>query len=263
MGRTDDPADAAPSLFEQFCAEAVPPFRLELDDGPDVLTWLIPAPDADGVCELDAGAHPRDVISTLLGDGDVADEVLDALDPLPWARTLETAVGLRAHFALATLPSGLWTHLVERIDLYGEQIEADLSDRGHDLLDWFRGRRPWPQLIRLTDRLPDGSRFRAALADDEDLARERIESGAEPAAARSRPPLEGETQDRMLLRAAVTGLLRVEHAVYAAQAGNKAGRPPPPLPGPETAEDRLRAAYEMAGVEDIFDQVSPGWRDGI
>lgn len=219
------------------------------------------APKADGVCELDEGLrHPVDVIEALL-DEPAADEILDALDPLPWPRTAEVARELREHFGLVDLPQGAWTALVERIDLYGEAIESDLSDRGHDLLDWFRGRRPWPQLLRLVDRLADGSRYRAALLADEDLARERIESGAEPPDGKHAPPLIGETQDRMLLRAAVSVLLRLEHATYAVHAGKKAGRPPQPLRGPETAEDRLRDQMADAEIEDIFDQVAPGWRD--
>lgn len=250
----------APSLFEEMFSQAVPAWELELPGDDGDLSWTVIAPSADGVCVLDDTDHPCDVILALLGD-DVGDEVLDALEPLPWSRTVATARDLREHFALATLPAGMWAHIVERIDLYGEAMESDLSDRGHDLLAWFRGVRPWPQLLRLVDRLPEGSRFQAAVVDDEDLARERVQAGAEPPAGKALPPLEGETQDRALLRMVVSLLMRVEHAVYAAAAGKKAGSPPRPLPFPETAEDRVREAIADDEINDLLDTVAPGWRE--
>lgn len=249
------------SLFEQFVTDAVAPWTVTLPDGDVDITWTVQHPCADGVCELDEIDHPVDVLLALLGE-DTAEAMLSVLEPLPWSQTIHVARSLRTHFALPALPEQLWTHLVERLDLYGEAIESDLSDRGHDLLDWFRGARPWPQLARLIDRLPDGSRFRAAVADDEDLARERIETGTESGAGKALPPLEGETQDRMLLRAVLSMLLRIEHATYAVQAPpGKAGTPPAPLPGPETAEDRLRNSDADQEVEELYDITSPGWRD--
>jgi hypothetical protein len=259
----DEPGDVEPSLFEQMCHDAAGPFVIELPDGPGhVIEWTVDRPDADGVCELDQLDHPSDMIDVLVGDDDVADELLDHLDPLPYTETLQVCGRLRGHFALTVLPLGLWQHLVERIDCYGAAVEADLFDRGHDLLDWFRGLRPWPQLARVLDHLPEGSRYRAAILDDEDLALERIEAGIEPPTSTATPPLEGETQDRMLLRALVSTAQRIEHATYAVHAKKgAAGRPPRPLRGPQTAEDRLREQYADADVEDLFDQVTPGWRD--
>jgi hypothetical protein len=266
----DDEDETGPSLWEQLATEAVGALVLELpdpDDAEQVLSWVLPAPDSDGVCELDEVTAPLDVVDALLGGGDLADEVLDVLERSPWPETPALAVRVRDHFALAALPAGMWQEIVERVDLYGEAIEADLAlggvgyTGGHDLLDWFRGDRPWPQLLRLLERLPEGSRYVAAILDDEELARARIEAGVEPPAPRSTPSLLGETAERMLLRAVLSGLMRVEHAVFAAQVGKKAGPRPRPLPGPSTAEDRLREAISVAEIEDLFDQVTPHWRD--
>lgn len=265
----DDEDETGPSLWEQLATEAVGALALELpdpDDAEQVLSWVLPAPDSDGVCELDEVTAPLDVVDALLGGGDLADEVLDVLERSPWPETPATAARIRGHFALTVLPPGMWPEIVERIDLYGEAIEADLAlggvgyTGGCDLLDWFRGVRPWPQLLRLLDRLPAGSRYVAAILDDEDLARARIEAGVEPPPHRSTPPLLGETPERMLLRAVLSGLHRVEHAIFAAQVGKKAGPRPRPLPGPSTAEERLREVLAVQEVEGLFDAVTPHWR---
>lgn len=248
------------SFFAQLCAEAVSPWVLTLPYQTKELTWVVPAPLADGVAELDEINHPLDILSALVGD-EVGDDILLALEPLDWSVTVDSVASLRKHFALAYLDRGMWAHVVERIDLYGEEIESDLSGQGHDLLDWFRGKRPWPQLIRLVGRLPPGSRFWGALADDEDLARERIDQAMEVPEGRPTPPWEGETQDRMLLRSAVSILLRVEHAIYAVNAPKgQAGTPPRPLPSPVTAETRLRDSDAAQEIDEIFDSVTPGWR---
>lgn len=264
--RPDDDEASAGSLFEERQAEAVAPFTIELDTDDGLRTWTVEAVDSDGVCELDELEHPLDVVEALLGD-ELGEDVVDELEILPWSRTRELARDLRAHFSLPDLPPGLWTFLVEQIDLYGDAIDRDLAlgGRGYtggwDLLDWFRGRRPWPQLARLIGGLPEGSRYSAAILDDEELAAERLERGEERT-GRSTPPLVGETYDRALLRALVSGMGRVEYAVYAAAAGKKrTGSPPKALPGPETAEDRLREAIGLAQVEEIFDMATPWWRD--
>lgn len=255
----DDLDAAAPSLWEAFAAEAVGPLVLAVPGQRD--EFVLHAPARDGVADLDVLDRPQHQLAALFGDGDVAEDLLDALDPLDWSCTLDALDDVRDHFALTVLPAGLWTHLVEQVDCYGAEIEADLADRGHDLLDWFRGLRPWTQLARLLARLPEGSRTVAAVLDDEDLAAQRIAEGLERPDGGGRPGLLGETQDRMLLRAVVSALLRIEHATYAVHAGKgKAGTPPRPLPGPETAEDRVRKRTADTELESLFDQVTPWWR---
>ncbi|ALE77671.1 hypothetical protein WY02_03520 [Pseudonocardia sp. AL041005-10] len=261
-----DTGGGGESLFEEMMAEAVDPLYLELPDGDDTAAWTLHAVDSDGVIDLDDLTGALDVVEALVGD-ELAGEVLDVLADLPWDRTLDTAALLRRHFTLVELRPGLWPQLVEQIDLYGEAIESDLADRGIDLLDFFRGARPWTQLARMLPRLPEGSRYRAALLDDEDLARARIEAEDDEdddAPSKSdRPPLIGETQDRALLRQAVSFLRRIEHGLYNSRAPkSKRSKAPDPLKGPETAEDRLRDLLGDADVEDIFDQVTPGWNRG-
>lgn len=250
------------SRFEALADEAVGPMLLEVDE----FEWVLDVPSSDAVCELDDVTRPEEILAELLDDQ--ADNVLDHLERRPWSLLLEVTARVRGHFALEVLPVGMWTRLVEQIDCYGEAIEADLFDRGADLLDWFRGDRPWPQLLRILARLPEGSRYTAALLGDDDLARQRLaetddDPDEDPDRRRSRrPPLVGESYDRALRRATVSSLMRVEHAIYAVNAPKgKGGKPPRPLLGPETAQDRLREQLADAEVEDIFDQVAPGWRD--
>lgn len=259
----DDTGGGADSLFEEFMAEAVEPLHLELPDGDDTAAWTLHAVDSDGVVDLDDLTNPRDIVDALVGD-ELADDVIDVLAVLSWDHTLDTADRLRSHFALDELPSGMWANLVDQIDIYGAAIESDLADRSIDLLDFFRGRRPWQQLARMLPRLPEGSRYRAALLDDDELALERLEAeSGDDQPKPTRPPLVGETQDRALLRQVVSFLRRIEHGVYNAQAPrNKRTRPPEPLKGPETAEDRIRDLVGDAEVEEIFDQVIPGWNKG-
>lgn len=247
---------AAPSLFVDLMAEAVEPFELTLPSDPSV---LVDAPDADAVADLDHLLGARDVQAWV---EQVAPDAADTLRTAPWSATLDAVAAVRGHFALVELPPGMWTVLLEQIDLYGEAIETDLSDRGHDLLDWFRGRRPWPQLLRLTQRLPPDSHYKAALLDDEELATERIEAEERgeltPPPRKSKPSLIGETQERALLRAIASALPRIEHAVYAVNAPKgKAGRPPTGLPSPETAEDRVRSQRGDADVEELIAAVTP------
>lgn len=265
-GDHDDTAEATPqaSLFEDLMAEAVSPLVIELPDGDRTASWTIEAVDSDGVCELDELTHPFDYLEALLGE-DLADDVIDLLEPLPFHRTVDLVADVRSHFSLVELPRGMWPFLVEQLDLYGADIESDL--RPWDLLDYFRGHRPWTQLIRVLGRLPEGSRYAAAVLSDEDLARERLAAAGdvdddETEERSSRPGLVGETQDRALLRAVANGIQRLEWAVFAAQVGKKAGRPPKGMKSPETAEERVRDEIADDEVAELFDAVTPGWRDG-
>ncbi|GAA4845476.1 hypothetical protein GCM10023201_40910 [Actinomycetospora corticicola] len=247
--------DPAPSLFEQLMAEAVDPLLVELDDDNAV---QVDGPSADAVSDLDHLLGVEDVTAWV---EDVSGELAGLLARRPWTVTLDAVAGIRGHFALVDLPPGMWTVLVEQVDLYGEAIETDLFDRGSDLLDWFRGRRPWPQLLRLMQRLPPESHYKAALLDDEELAEERIaaeQADGERRSSKSKPPLVGETQERALLRSIAGALPRIEHAVYAVNAPKgKAGRPPTGLPSPETAEDRVRSRLGDADVEDLIAAATP------
>lgn len=62
-----------------------------------------------------------------------------------------------------------------------------MFDRGWDLLDYFRGVRPWSQLVRLVENLPPYSKYKLALSDDDEIQRwrERRFNGKTPP---PRPP---------------------------------------------------------------------------
>lgn len=259
----DDP-DAAPSLFHLLMVETLPTLEIGLGDR----VVVVDHPSADAVCELDTLAHGVTVRGLWDWLDDVAPDVLDALlgdsediDAAPaLAGLLASVRAVRSHFALVDLPPGMWTAVVEQVDLYGEAIETDLSDRGQDLLDWMRGRRPWPQLLRLIQRLPPESHYKASLLDDEDLAHEQIaaEDAGTAAPPRQRPPLVGESYERTLLRSIASSLPRIEHAVYAVNAPKgKGGKPPNALPGPEAATERVRDRMANADVDDLIAQVTP------
>ncbi|QDF15389.1 tail assembly chaperone [Gordonia phage Mollymur] len=68
------------------------------------------------------------------------------------------------------LPGG-FAGLIQLIEEHGESIEWDLhSELNLDLLDFFRGELPWPKLYRLLRKLPPGSRYKSALAQNMELA---------------------------------------------------------------------------------------------
>lgn len=57
------------------------------------------------------------------------------------------------------------------MDKYGDEIEADLQHHYRvDLLDFFRGRRSWRQLLNFIQKLPSSSLTTEAMADDDELA---------------------------------------------------------------------------------------------
>lgn len=252
----DEHEASGPSLFEELLADAVAPLTFQLAEQP----WTVDVPTADEVAALDTCTDAFDVLDELLGD-ELADPVLDLLDDMPSYVTDALAGQLLEHFHLADPPPYGWAELVRRIDRYGSAIEADLPHEwpGIELTDWFRGRRRWAQLYRLLDQLGPGTRWDAALQSDRELAQAQIDADAEKdddedeRREQPRPPLVGETYDRKLLRAAVSALLRIEHATYAVHAGKgKAGTPPHPLPGPRSARDELMRDFGMDEVWDIF-----------
>lgn len=112
--------------------------------------------------------------------------------------------------------------------------------------------RPWPQLLRWLDRLPKHSHYKAALADDEDLARRTLAgvngSGPPPA---PRPPITEWSRQVELLTAAVDEL-RELHATLIAANSKKGKRPKVrPVPRPETAVMRLEKQRTLAQLAEI------------
>lgn len=248
------PEDDAPSLFEELLAETVGPFVADVA-GQEI---VVPAPDADAVCELDNGGGPAEVLDLLAGE-ELADEVLDLLEDRPVGDLVELVHAVRLHFAVLHPPASGFTSVVQEIDLYGEAIEADLhAGFGLDLLDWFRDheRYPWSKLLRLLHRMPEAGHYQTACREDDDLAREVAELEQQGGLPRrsTRPALLGWSRERELLTAMLDTLRRVEHASWAASLKFKGtgGRPPKDLPRPQSAAERV----ERLRLEDQHDELA-------
>lgn len=127
-------------------------------------------------------------------------------------------------------------YLVELINRHGEDIEYDLFERGWDLLDWFRGDRPWSQLLRLVHRLPNHSSYKAAILDDDEFARQSVQAGMKDSGRKTMLGFTPEVAALMDLTGWVKNLYGLTHAV------NSDGKYPdlPATAYPETAFDRLR-----------------------
>lgn len=134
-----------------------------------------------------------------------------------------------------------------------------MFDRGWDLLDFFRGVRPWPQLLRLLDRLPRHSHYKAAIANDEHLAQQLLDQTkpADRSAGPGRPPI---TEYPVLAELLANQLdeLRELHATLIAVNSKKGKRPKvPPTPRPESAVMRLEKQRTMAILADIEQRMLP------
>jgi hypothetical protein len=115
-------------------------------------------------------------------------------------------------------------------------------------LDWFRGHRPWAQLLRVIGRLPPQSHYKAALADDDELA----ERSPPPVPGAPRVPLTGYSRTHELL-AALLDAVNELHATLTA-AHTKGGKRPPVrrTPRPVTALQRAehrRTAATLTSIE--------------
>lgn len=128
--------------------------------------------------------------------------------------------------------------LVYLLERYGQAIEADLADRGWDLAELWRSRR-WRFLLNIVDHLPGNSHTSAAMADDDELA-ERM-----PAPEPGSPPLQSWSPEVERLTLIADRLGEVVTAVYNTVA-KKPSKPPPRLPRPQTAVDRLRQRRRRA-----------------
>lgn len=92
-------------------------------------------------------------------------------------------------------------------------------------MEWFRGERPWPQFLRLIDRLPPHSHYKAALAMDDEYAREVvrfIDPDKEPALTP-----QGLTREVLALMDLTDAVISLRYVVMAQNAKRK---PPTPKP---------------------------------
>lgn len=213
----------------------------------------IPPPDDAATAALDECETAVDELEALAGQAAV-DTLLDAIDD---AGDLPAGVAdeVLAHYHLVHAPDTGWHDMVERINLYGAAVEFDLWERGRDLLDYFRGQVPggWNHLLRVLGRLPMGSHFRAALADDDELARLMVEvhGPLHTRKGKGRPPLAEFDRHAAYLHKISNQLQYLAWATFAAQAGKKRGTPPKGDKGPETADERV----DFQGFLDEHDEI--------
>ncbi len=122
-----------------------------------------------------------------------------------------------------------------------------------DLLDWFRGRHPWPQLLRLLRRLPEHSQYQLAISDCDELY-----ADVEPAPKRRRPPLQAWSAERELLATLhdVASLIQVAIVAVNTPKGKKAPSFKA-VPRPETAADRARRRREQQTHAEIVEMFKP------
>lgn len=138
------------------------------------------------------------------------------------------------------------------VDRYSAALTNDLITfaNGTQLDELWRARR-WRTLLDLIDRLPSHSWFSATVAKDKEHSRmlaEAIqaqrENGEDEEKTNDGPPLTSWTPVVAGLTDLTDAVRRVEHAVYAAQIGPKAGEAPKPLPRPVTELARAMKVAE-------------------
>jgi len=225
----------------------------------------VPPPDDVSTAALDACVTAIEEIEALAGEA-LTGTLLDAIDEagdLPGT----LADGLLRHYHLDRVPETGWYEVVERVNLYGAAIEYDL-DSGpfrYGLHDYFIGRVPggWDHLTRILHRLPMGSHFRAAVADDDELAEElaEIHGPLHQRKGSPRPPLTEWTRQVAYLHKISNQLSYLAWAEFASQAGKKRGTPPKGEKGPETADERVDFRDFLAEHEQVVSQVLRRKRD--
>lgn len=105
------------------------------------------------------------------------------------------------------------------------------------MLDYFRTRRPWPQLVRFAERLPDHSHYKVSVRDDLDLARRVREQDKGKPARRVKVTGQVWTPERAILTDVADILLRVLASLEAARTGRT--HKPQTMPRPVDAFARL------------------------
>jgi hypothetical protein len=136
-----------------------------------------------------------------------------------------------------------------------------------ELLDYFRGLRPWPQLARYLRQLQQTptSRYVVAQQDDDELAlvaaRMRRDNAQSAAPVRYRPPATAWGIGEELWAKIFDRLGEIEALLSDLPiAGKKRkAKPPKRYPRPETAVDRAELRLSQEHVHEIIDDVESSY----
>jgi hypothetical protein len=240
-------------VFDVFLREAVGPFVLVAGD----TRIVIEHPPSVAVAALDLVDTPAAALRLLL-DASVLARVGALFEGQPASAMAGLTRDVREHFGVTGSPPGGWAALVNLLDRYGAALEADLFERTWDLLDFFRGVRPWPQLLRLMDHLPPLSHFRRAVADDDDLARRAELAALGRPSSRGAPSLAHWTEMDDLIATLTDGFTLVQLAI--ASANTPKGKSPPkfrPTPRPRSAWQRAQSRRDETVHQEIVAQLLP------
>lgn len=115
---------------------------------------------------------------------------------------------------------------------------------GIDLLEYFRARRPWPQLLRYCERLPDHGHYKVAIRQDDDLARRHADVDGEQQEP-STPTVDAHTWTPE--RAVLTDIADILLSIRASLEAQRTGKPQKtqPMPRPRLARDRVQTALAL------------------
>lgn len=127
----------------------------------------------------------------------------------------------------------------------------DLWERGDDLHDYFRGRKPWRRLRNIISRLPQmGSHYGASVRNDPDVAAMVAELLADD---RKWSPAAADWSLHMELTAQLIDAAGVLATLLAdlPTAVKKRSRPPRPVPRPITEVEKARRRAEARLESDL------------
>ena len=121
------------------------------------------------------------------------------------------------------------------------------------MLDFFRDRLSAAEILDFLEHLPSTSAYHAALAEDEDLAKELLDTPEQkpkaPRLTEFGPEVQVMAEVRDLLAAVLTVLIKAN--------GGKPQRPKP-YPRPVTALQRMRERMRYSRHRDLVRRVLPG-----
>lgn len=131
---------------------------------------------------------------------------------------------------------------------------------GLDILDFFRGILPWGKLHRMLGRLPQGSQYWAARADDDEAADQYLDTeDAKKPRKPQQPPALGEMNYANQVLTHMANLLTSMGGKLDVLGGAKPDRMTL-LPHAVTALDRAKRRRALAAADDLIEEVKDAMR---